>query len=185
MNDQHSPLFKTILVVFLLTFNITCYSQQEPNILPKIAYVATKKCSDFYDGIATIGNSYSDDIQLINRHGEILGIAPGQLLHSDTYCRIFDRKGKHILTDLNNKVIKKSKDNILYISPGLYFLSNGFNKGGTLVNQNGKTTKQYKSDITKKVSNDSPYIILTYKSANGDYKYDLFIQSILIYSRSY
>ena len=172
MVTKHITLvFQAIVITVFMVITLSVYAQSEP----VIAYMVNYDCGEFFDGIATIQES-SDSYFFINRKGEKIGEAPGKMIHSDSKCTIFENSNYHILTDKNNQVIIKSKDEIQPIIDGLYYISPTM-RPGKLVDYNGKTLKEYDNlprFFTHKGSSEIIVDYFTEINKNGNTEYESF-----------
>ncbi len=182
MSLIHTRLqLKVVLITIFISLDIICLAKSEPTF----AYMTqggVGGCGEFFDGIATIDGS--DSYIFINRKGEEIGEAPGMMIHSDSFCRIFDCGKNFILTDKNNKVIKNNKDDIKFIAEGLYFLSSGLRKGGKLINTCGKVIKKYISDPVFYNSDGSPFTFISFKDKNKKSNVDVFKDGEFLFTSS-
>ena len=115
---------KIILIFYILSIKIP-YAVCQSDI--KFAMTSQHECGSFYEGIATIcDNDFK--YKFINRNGKIIGEAPGMLLYADKDNRIYRNYYKNngaILTDQNNKILKKGYNDISYLYHGLFKAEKG------------------------------------------------------------
>lgn len=123
MNNMNSKI-KIILIFYILSIKIP-YAVCQSDI--KFAMTSQHECGSFYEGIATIcDNDFK--YKFINRNGKIIGEAPGMLLYADKDNRIYRNYYKNngaILTDQNNKILKKGYNDISYLYHGLFKAEKG------------------------------------------------------------
>lgn len=122
--NNNNYILKLTLIFYLLSIKIP-YAICQNDI--KFAMTSQHECGSFYEGIATIRDN-DFKYKFINRNGKIIEDAPGMLLYADKDNRIYRdyyNKNGAILTDQNNKILKKGYNDISYIYHGLFKAEKG------------------------------------------------------------
>ena len=108
------------------------------------------ECSAFYNGLATVGD-YFDDCYYINRRGENIGSAPGQLIFANKQNRVFKKYESggydHLFITDNSDNIISEKYNKIEEYNGYFFCEKYKSyKKKYIVDSNGKIIFTYGDD---------------------------------------